>query len=41
MECKRIDIANLYNLEGVASLEVFKEIEYLDTGRLEKTYMKI
>ena len=36
MECKKIDIAKLYDLEGVANLEVFKELEYLDTGRLEK-----
>ncbi len=35
MKVNKIDIASLYNINGKANLEIFKEIDFLDTGKLE------
>ena len=36
MEITKIDINELYHLGGIASLDVFKNIDYLDSGKLTK-----
>ena len=36
MVIKKIDIAKIYNLNSIASLDAFNDLDFLDHGRLEK-----